>query len=321
METLVGALGHNISFCFWQLIIAGCLIPLTWFGTPKHFWFIAYGATVATASAAVLIVVYSIMDAPNQPIVHHQEPNAKKIALALGTIVCAYSGHPVFLTVQMDMKRIKDFKKAFSYALVITTLIYLPVVFAGYFVYGKTLDANVLNNLPSGGVSYTALLLVTFHLVLAFIIVLNPMLQEVELALHLSKEFTWKRCVVRFFVVVSILFVAETLPTFNDILSLMGGSSMIIIAFVCPPLFHMKMVKMKADADEQTAENQNAEAMQAPWDKQTKIIPMWKKVLNYAIMCIAVLAGLVISVSAIINIVSPESFSLPCYVNISWSAI
>ncbi|XP_033741064.1 amino acid transporter AVT1J-like [Pecten maximus] len=320
METLVKALGHDISFCFWLLMIAGFLVPFTWFGTPKDFWLIAYGATIATASAAVIIVVSISLDAPKQISTQHQKADFKKIALALGTIVFALGGHPAFPTFQMDMKRQKDFKKAVSCGFIIVSLLYIPVTSAGYFVYGKSLNDNILTNLPTGGLSNAVLLLVTIHLLLAIVIVVSPVMQEVEMVLHVPRGFTWKRCVTRTLVVACILFMAETVPKFNSLLSLIGGSSLTMLDFICPILFHMKMHQLKAEADKPATQNKTLETVQASWDEQTNHIPLWRKVLNYEILAIGVLAGVAASVSAIINIVSPDSFSTPCYVNISRAA-
>ena len=30
--------GIDISFCYWLMILATLLLPLTWLGTPKDFW-------------------------------------------------------------------------------------------------------------------------------------------------------------------------------------------------------------------------------------------------------------------------------------------
>ncbi|OWF37633.1 hypothetical protein KP79_PYT07901 [Mizuhopecten yessoensis] len=77
---------------------------------------------------------------------------------------------------------------------------------------------------------------------------------------------------------------------------------------------------MKQEINGKVTPNQSLEALQASWDEQTEHIPLWKRVLNYEIMCIGVIAGVAASMSAIINIVSPDSFSMPCYVNISSAA-
>ena len=53
--------------------------------------------------------------------------------------------------------------------------------------------------------------------------------------------FTWKRCVFRTVVVAIVLFVAETIPHFGAILSLVGGSTVTLLAYVCPSLFYLKL--------------------------------------------------------------------------------
>lgn len=54
-------------------------------------------------------------------------------------------------------------------------------------------------------------------------------------------DFTWKRCVFRTLVVVLIFFVAETIPKFGAILSLVGGSTVTILAYICPSLIYLKL--------------------------------------------------------------------------------
>ncbi|XP_033741065.1 amino acid transporter AVT1I-like [Pecten maximus] len=315
MQSLVQTLGYDLSFCFWVLILITLLLPLTWFGTPKHFWLIAYGSTLSTISTTAIILVSVGEEAPTQPKVRHHEINGEGFMLALGTIVFALGGHPNFLTLQVDMNRQKDFRKSIFLTFIIVSCLYLPVASVGYFVYGDSLDANIINNLPPGGPTYVALILITIHLLSAFVIILNPLLQEVDMVLHVPKEFTWKRCVTRSFVLICVLFVAETIPKFEYVLSLIGGSSLTILVFICPILFHMRMCKLKANAGNNVA--MVTMDVQAPLDEKFEPIAPWRKVLNYEIICIGVLAGVTATVSAIINIVSPDSFSVPCYINIT----
>ena len=50
----------QLSLCVWMVIVAALLIPLTWLGTPKDFWWIAVGALVSTMFACLLIVINCI---------------------------------------------------------------------------------------------------------------------------------------------------------------------------------------------------------------------------------------------------------------------
>ena len=55
------------------------------------------------------------------------------------------------------------------------------------------------------------------------------------------KEFGWKRCLFRTTSVLVLLAIAETVPNFGSILDLVGGSTVTMLTFVCPPYFYMKL--------------------------------------------------------------------------------
>ena len=45
-----------------MVIIAGCLTPLCWFGSPADFWFVAVGALVSTVIGCVMVIVQEGLD-------------------------------------------------------------------------------------------------------------------------------------------------------------------------------------------------------------------------------------------------------------------
>ena len=55
--------------------------------------------------------------------------------------------------------------------------------------------------------------------------------------------FNAKRVLVRSVVCLVVLGVAETVPHFGAVLSLIGGSSITLLAFVCPPVFYFKLAR------------------------------------------------------------------------------
>ena len=57
-------------------------------------------------------------------------------------------------------------------------------------------------------------------------------------------DFTWKRLITRTAMMGSALFLAETIPHFSSILSLVGGSTVTILAYICPPIFYLRLCKM-----------------------------------------------------------------------------
>ena len=65
---------------------------------------------------------------------------------------------------------------------------------AAYLVYGTSIkppgsDGNVLSQLPAGAATYTALVLITSHVLVAFGLLLQPLLIQVEIALGLPSPY------------------------------------------------------------------------------------------------------------------------------------
>ncbi|XP_076079475.1 uncharacterized protein LOC143049691 [Mytilus galloprovincialis] len=72
---------------------------------------------------------------------------------------------------------------------------------------------------------------------------MNQVCQQFEAKIGVPKAFTWKRCIVRPLIVLVVLFIAESVPHFGSILSLVGGSTTTLLSYVSPCLFYMKLCK------------------------------------------------------------------------------
>lgn len=47
--------------------------------------------------------------------------------------------------------------------------------------------------------------------------------------------------------VLAVLFVAGSIPNFRPILSIVGGSTTTLLAYVCPSIFYLKLCRKKRD--------------------------------------------------------------------------
>ena len=56
----------------------------------------------------------------------------------------------------------------------------MPVAVSGFIVYGSDVDGNILQSIPDGALRVTAEVLITCHVMLAFVIILNPFSQDME---------------------------------------------------------------------------------------------------------------------------------------------
>lgn len=66
-------------------------------------------------------------------------------------------------------------------------MLYMPVVFGGYFFYGDDTKENILLSLPAGPMTTSANILIAVHLILAFLILANPISQGLEEILNVPQ--------------------------------------------------------------------------------------------------------------------------------------
>ena len=121
LGSLIGSAGFSLSLCVWMVIVAVCLTPLTWMGTPKDFWPIAVGALITTCLACLLVIITCVLDGTQieekvfpTPTYHgtfkgtietfKYNRNINVCTLAFGSIMFAFAGASTFPTIQADMK-------------------------------------------------------------------------------------------------------------------------------------------------------------------------------------------------------------------------
>ncbi|KAK7474591.1 hypothetical protein BaRGS_00034175 [Batillaria attramentaria] len=176
---------------------------------------------------------------------------------------------------------------------------YLSVAITGYYVYGQNVKENVLQTVSAGTPLLIVELLITGHLVCSYIIVINPVCQEVEDIIGISKNFSVRRVLIRTMISLLVLFVAESVPHFGAVLSLVGGSFLTLLAFVAPPVIYLKLTSTASDQ----------------WEAVP--VPLHVKVLNVEIILVGMVAGVAATYSAVKVLASPNTFTPPCYVNMT----
>nr|KAG5690264.1 hypothetical protein BaRGS_018616 [Batillaria attramentaria] len=218
LQLVVAHLFHkDLSFCVWLLVLAGILIPCTWPGTPKDFWPVAVGAMTATSLACIVLVVAMAKDPRSVAPVVHREVDLLSFAMAFGTIAFSSCGHPWLALRTMDREtrvripaeasgifptKVGFYPERVCYGpsgeavatqpsfthFTVMAAMYLSVAITGYYVYGQNVKENVLQTVSAGTPLLIVELLITGHLVCSYIIVINPVCQEVEDIIGISKS-------------------------------------------------------------------------------------------------------------------------------------
>jgi len=245
----------HLSVCVWAIIVAGCMAPLCWFGTPADFWFIAVGALVSTVVGCGIIMVKEGVDSQNESSCYYtynnntnqNEFNVNRPAptspldfgKAFSSIMFAFAGASTFPTIQADMKDKAKFPKAAVIAMLILCLIYVPMSAVGWGLLGDKLENSVIESLCDGPVKVTVEILFLLHLITSFPILLNPPNQFFEGLLKIPPSFGIRRIIYRTLIVALLLIFALSLPDFGAILDLIGSTTITLLNFIFPPLFYM----------------------------------------------------------------------------------
>ena len=74
----------------------------------------------------------------------------------------------------------------------------------------------------------------------------------------------------RTFSVLVLLFIAETIPSFGNILGLVGASTVTMLTFVCPPYFYLRLIDSSTDNKEWTP----------------KEIPLWERIYCWVLIVV-----------------------------------
>ncbi|RUS74070.1 hypothetical protein EGW08_018177, partial [Elysia chlorotica] len=293
MEELLSPIRLDISTCGWTLIIAACLCPLCWFGTPKDFWPIALGAFASIGVACILLLIAMGQDARELSPSYHSPFRWTTFLMSFGTIFFAFGAHPSFPTFQSDMKQPKKFDRVLIFAFSILASLYLLVGVEGFLVYGSKVQPTVVMSLVPGPMPCAVQICVTIHLLCALVIVLNPVCQEGEELLNIPLYFCYQRVLFRTCVVCLVLFISLSVPQFDAIMSFVGGSSIVILTFVIPPICYLKLCSMKG-----------------PWEPIE--VPLHQKLACVETIVVGGALGVAITLTAL-EALTYSQFSKPCY--------
>ncbi|KAF5278130.1 hypothetical protein FQR65_LT03646 [Abscondita terminalis] len=295
MQQLLRHVLPNINFCVWFLLIALVLIPPMWLGSPKDFWAVGITATLTTVLSCIFMFVQMVIDSELKVgRVKHKVHNFHDFFLAFGTLLFAFGGASTFPTIQNDMINKRKFSFSISIAFTVIMMLYLPIAIGGYLIYGEHVQANVAISLGHSSLSVLANMLMGIHLIFAFLIVINPVCQELEEAFDVPDTLHWKRCFLRTVMVFIMVFIGESIPAFGKILSLVGGSTITLLTFVLPPYFYMKLCSQH---------NEN-------WPE--KHLPLYYKIYLWELILIGLLGGGASTYNAVLSIFG-SGMARPCY--------
>ena len=132
------------------------------------------------------------------PTAQYTAPDFRSLSLAFGTILFAFGGACTFPTFQNDMREKRKFSKAVYLGFGALMIIYIPIAAGGYALFGKNAQENILNNVDRSIFHTLINILMAFHLFCAYLIVINPLNQDLEKRFKISHCNKISECFLSF---------------------------------------------------------------------------------------------------------------------------
>ncbi|KAJ8938138.1 hypothetical protein NQ318_006998 [Aromia moschata] len=186
----------SITSCTYFLIVACCIIPPMWLGSPKEFSFVGLGAILSTIVACILYFVQIVIDGKsNDSPVRHHIHGFHDFCLSFGTLMFAFGGASTFPTIQNDMKNKKEFSSSVILAFVnfnwkrctIRTVIGLMIIMVG-----ETIPQfGAILSLVGGSTITLATFVFPPYFYMKLCDKLNPQWEHIHIPLH-ERIYMWQ---------------------------------------------------------------------------------------------------------------------------------
>ncbi|VDM22052.1 unnamed protein product [Wuchereria bancrofti] len=302
----------ELSFCYVILAVGICLLPVTFLKSPQDFWWAIILAMITTAVALIMVMIGAVMDystcAPEREINTNFLPT--NYFLALGTILFSYGGHAAFPTILHDMRKPYHFTRSSVMAFLIVYLLYTPVCVLAYMTYGNSLRESILNSVQNTALQQGANILITLHCILTLTIVFNPLNQEAEEIFSVPHHFCWQRVLVRTGVMLTVVFVAESVPSFGPVLGLVGSSTLTLTALVFPCLFYLYLTV----GDEIAEEKGKKKPDEIPSLAEVLLRSPRRRLIICSLIIASGLIGGSLATYTSIKELATTRFTAPCYI-------
>ncbi|VDM06946.1 unnamed protein product [Wuchereria bancrofti] len=261
---------------------------------------------LCTIAAVVLILIGVSRDHSSCKLSAVYKPPSFHSLYSLGTFVFAYSGHHVFPTIQHDMRDPNEFTKSILFGFIWTGCLYIPLSVYSYVVYGQSMHESVIDSLQTTWIRHAADLAVAFHCVLTIILTINPINQQFEDIFHVPHKMCWQRIVVRTGLLVSVLFVALSVPNFGSIMDFFGSTTLPFTCIILPTIFGLSL---KSQRYNEKTKEWKIPTLEEIYERTPRHMMYWYGILNV----ITIIASIISALMAI-KAMATIRFVPPCFI-------
>ncbi|KAK3040792.1 hypothetical protein RJ639_029136 [Escallonia herrerae] len=219
---------------------------------------VSLAAAVMSLSYSIIAWVASLKKGIHQEVDY--SPRAKSTAgnvfnffNALGDVAFAYAGHNVVLEIQATIPSTPErpskiaMWKGVVVAYIVVAICYFPVALVGYYIFGNTIDDNILITLEKPNwLIATANMFVVVHVIGGYQIYAMPVFDMIETYLVKQMNFsptTTLRFITRNLYVAITMFIGITFPFFGGLLGFFGGFALAPTTYYLPCIMWLAIKK------------------------------------------------------------------------------
>ncbi|KAG7207371.1 hypothetical protein KM043_009032 [Ampulex compressa] len=239
----------DLSFCYWLLIVGLLLCPLMWLGSPRDMkWLASFScaAVIVTAGLIWWCVINDDRALDVMPI--SASPTWDKFISGYGMLAFQFDVHPTLMTVQVDMRQPRDINRAVLISFFISGSLFAVTTGLVVWKYGGSTTANILLVVPGSLAANAAIFLAAIQLCFSSALGHSALFQHLESKWSVERNFGWRRCALRSAIVLLGVAVGESVPRFDIVMALIGGTLTGPLVFVLPPLMHAKARALRSRA-------------------------------------------------------------------------
>ena len=160
-----------------------------------------------------------------------------ELLYGLGVAVYAFEGIGMVLPLEAEAADKRKFGGTLGLSMVFIAVMYGLFGAMGYLAFGASTRDIITTNLGAGWLSVTVQLGLCINLFFTMPVMMNPVYEVAERLFHGKRYCWWMRWVL----VVTVGLAAMLVPNFTDFLSLVGSSVCVLLGFVLPATFHIKV--------------------------------------------------------------------------------
>lgn len=227
-----------------KIVLVTLIVPLCFLCFLKHLHKLAIFSLFADFANvfAYTIVFWFDFEHASKVSVHPKEMDLAGLPFFIGIAIYCYEGAGMVLSLEGSMaNEIRhQFRMIFKWTMFLITTLYIIFGVCGYMSFGPETNPIITLNLPSGVFPFLVKGCLCFSLFFTYPVMMFPVVQILEKRLEIENS-PKKGKLLRSGMVGLTTVIVLIIPSFADLMALVGATCCSLIAFILPAFFHMKI--------------------------------------------------------------------------------